>query len=79
MNLIKVADLSTGKGMQDGAIFGNYLFRLFANGHLVVFDVSALGKSDDVISIPPIGGLSDSSYGWCHTTFKYCGILDGVF
>ena len=55
MKLFKVADLEMGKDLQDGAIFGNYLFRLHANGHLFVFDVSALGNSDDVISIHPIG------------------------
>lgn len=55
MKLFKVADLEMGKDLQDGAIFGNYLFRLHANGHLFVFDVSALGNSDDVISIHLIG------------------------
>ena len=58
MRLTSVATLSKGANLQDGAFFGDIVFRFDGHGHGRVYDASALGTSDECIALPLIGTVS---------------------
>ena len=58
MRLIQVATLSKGESLQDGAFFGDMLFRFDSYGCGKVYDSTALGNSDESVTLPLIGSIS---------------------
>ena len=58
MNLYEVATLSRGANLQDGVFFENILFRFDGHGNGKAYDASALGCTEEHLTLPCLGSIS---------------------